>query len=301
MRLAAHRNSALRYFRSNLQPMDRIACFLIALAVNTVCSAQPGVFTVGIAQDSMATFLVGDTVQAPWQSSDTFTFDPDNDGIIDLLVQSFHYVGGLGSGRRLQVICGDSVLLATTTAIDSVDILFGGPDTVPVPQQFALGEMTTGNELFTDASYLNNIAYANNPGVYTNNMHAWNTVVDGYLVFRKVEVGGVHYGWLRIDTYGPQSSYAVVKEVGYQALALSVTTTVDRSAMAIAGDVLLVNTDEAGTVSIVDAAGRAMLERAIPAGSAERLSMAHLPSGAYCAVLRSVHGGAVLRFARLGQ
>ena len=93
----------------------------------------------------MVAILIGDTVEAPWQGTDTYAFDPDNDGVVDLLVKSYHYVGGLGSGRSLSVLCGDSTLLATTTAIDSADAVFGGPDTVPVPQQFALGELTTGN------------------------------------------------------------------------------------------------------------------------------------------------------------
>lgn len=286
--------------------MTSLNKFLLSLSIAGISLpgfAQPGVFTVGVPQDSMAAFLVGDTVEAPWQGNDSYAFDPDNDGIIDLLLTSIQYTGGLGSGRRLSVQCGDSVLLATTTAIDSADAVFGGPDTVPVPQQFALGEQTTGNEFYDAPPFLNHTAYSIFPGGYTNNLHAWNTVVDGYLVFRKVEVGGVHYGWLRIDTYGLQSCNAVVKEVGYQALALPVTTTNDQrgKAMAIASDALLVSADEACTVRIVDAAGRALLERAITAGTAERLSVAHLPSGAYCAVLRNAHGGASLRFARMGR
>lgn len=283
--------------------LNKLLLSLSIACISLPSFAQPGVFTVGIPQDSMAAFLVGDTVEAPWQGNDSYAFDPDNDGIIDLLLTSIHYTGGLGSGRRLGVQCGDSVLLATTTAIDSTDAVFGGPDTVPVPQQFALGEQTTGNELYDAPPFLNHTAYSIFPGGYTNNLHAWNSVVDGYLVFRKVEVGGVHYGWLRIDTYGLQSCNAVVKEIGYQALALPVTTNADQrgKAMAIVGDALLVSTDEAGTVRIVDAAGRALLERAIPAGSAERLSVAHLPSGAYCAVLQSIGAVGSLRFALAGR
>lgn len=283
--------------------MTRTTCSLLALTLNTMCFAQPGVFTAGIPQDSMATLLVGDTVQAPWQGTDTYAFDPDNDGIIDLLVQSLHYTGGLGAGYRLSVISGDSTLLATTTAIDSADAVFGGPVTVPVPQQFALGELTTGNELYDAPPFLNHSAYSNFPGGYTNNLHAWNAVVDGYLVFRKVEVGGVHYGWLRIDTYGPQSCYAVVKEVGYQALALAVPQPVDRTSVAltIAGHDLLVNSSEVGLLRIVDAAGRVLLERRVPAGTMEPLSVAHLPGGAYCAVLHGRRGEATLRFVRTSR
>ena len=276
---------------------------LLVLSGWCTCLAQPGVFTVGVPQDSMVAILIGDTVEAPWQGTDTYAFDPDNDGVVDLLVKSYHYVGGLGSGRSLSVLCGDSTLLATTTAIDSADAVFGGPDTVPVPQQFALGELTNGNELFTNSPFLNSIAYSSNPGAYTSNMHAWRAVVDGYVVYKKWDVGGEHYGWLRIDTYGPQSAYAVVQEIGYQALALPVQPMVPAigNVLAWTGDALLVSTWQNSVLCITDAAGRRVFERDVAVGAAQRVVLPQLLCGVYCAALRSAQGEAVLRFAAVGR
>ena len=273
----------------------------LLIVVNTVSWAQPGVFTVGIPQPPMQVLLVNDTVEAPEMGVDSYVFDPDNDGTVDLSIWSRRYFGGLGSGRSLEIVCGDSTTLATGTAVDSVDIVLGGPMTVDVPQRFELGEQTTGTELYTDVFYLNNYAYQTLPGAVAANLHAWNAVEDGFIVFKKVELGVAYYGWLRLETYGPRSNYAVLKEIGFQALTTGLTEPTDRGPWFVHTSIGSFVESEAGSVLVVqDAAGRLVHSSRLTAGGRTSVDLPELRGGRYHAILLSGSDTRVQQFVVVG-
>lgn len=275
----------------------RLTPFIFTLCFSMPVLGQPGVFLVGVPEPSMQTLLVGDTVEAAWQGIDTYAFDPDDDGDVDLLLRSRHYVGGLGSGRSLEVQCSDSTTLATGTAVDLVDVVLGGPVTVEVPQRFGYGELTSGEELYTTPFYFNDYEYQTLPDAVGADLHAWNAVEDGFLVFKKVVQGIAYYGWIRLDTYGPQSSFAVVKEVGSQALATGFTEPVTRGPVLMrTSEGLLVDGEAGSILLIMDAAGRLIHSSLVNATGPTIVGLPELADGVHCALLRGVQGSRSLRF-----
>lgn len=268
-----------------------------ALAVNTQGFAQPGVFTVGVPEPPMEVLQVVDTVEGPAMGLDQYAFDPDNDGSVDLALRSRRYFGGQGSGQSLEILCGDSTTLATATAVDSVDLALGGPVTVDVPRIFSFGEQTTGAESYADVFYMNHSAYQTLPGAVAADLHAWNAVVDGFLVFKKVEQGVARYGWMRLDTYGPQSCFAVVKEIGFQALSTgSVEQLIREPILFRTGDGLLVDGEAGSVLVIMDAAGRLIHSRSVNAGGPSLVRLPDLRDGLYHIVLKSGSGNRVQQF-----
>lgn len=274
----------------------------ILLVVASHGEAQPGVFTVGVVEPPMQVLLIGDTIEAPWQGLDTYTFDADADSDVDLLLLSRHYLGGLGSGRSLEVQCSDSTTLAIGSAVDQIDMVLGGPVTVEVPQLFALGEQTSGAESYSTPVFFNHYAYQNFPGAVAADLHAWNTVVDGFLVFKKVVLGVSNYGWIRLETYGLQSSFAVVKEIGFQALTTGAAESDMRgSALVRTRDGFLVDSDAGSHLSILDASGRFVHSEHMHASGPTMVTLPKLGEGLYQAVLRTRTGVRVEKFMVVGH
>lgn len=273
-----------------------------ALGVNTQGFAQPGVFTVGVPEPPMEVLQIEDTVEAPDMGLDQYAFDPDNDGSVDLSLRSRRYFGGQGSGQSLEILCGDSTTLATATAVDSVDLVLGGPVTVDVPRIFSLGEQTTGAESYADVFYMNHSAYQTLPGAVAADLHAWNAVVDGFLVFKKVEQGVAHYGWMRLDTYGPQSIFAVVKEIGYQALSTGLAEPLVRGSVLLhTNDGLLVDVEPGMHWAIMDAAGRLVHSSLLNVGGPTLVRLPELRDGLYHIVLKDRSGSRVEKFVVAGR
>jgi hypothetical protein len=276
------------YLSKMMQRVVLPAVVYCALGGNTQGFAQPGVFTVGVPEPPMEVLQIEDTVEGPAMGLDQYAFDPDNDGLVDLSLRSRRYFGGQGSGQSLEILCGDSTTLATATAVDSVDFVLGGPVTVDVPRIFSLGEQTTGTESYADVFFMNHFAYATLPGAVAADLHAWNAVVDGFLVFKKVEQGVAHYGWMRLDTYGPQSSFAVVKEIGFDALTTGLNRPVTRGpALLRTGDGFLVDGEAGSVLVIMDADGRLVHSSRLSARGPTIVSLPELMVGLYHAVLRS--------------